>query len=336
MSDLSPTLAFRTKKGTFAGPFLNEGQLTGLLRLYRDQISPAGEKFPDLSPAIYSLHQLISDGFDSYARRMQGHAIKQKELEQERQLAKSYELLFGQWNYASSIVDEKKKADQWDKVIDKACDVLYDLREAMPVQKLTSHWHDALAHKVQQIGFMYTEALLFIIYGRASYEPASLVNDYSLRKYIGEMKAIIASYFDGENKANLLLGAALHETEHYEKVGVMTGFNTRTEADSFLFQNIKAITPARITNPDDYCDNYSSDVQDAYSRTFRSERYTDRQWSVVCALWELHRRIGRLESLLDALEEQGSDPGNKTDGDTHEIISAVLEGQVNLLDRYSS
>nr|WP_318379819.1 hypothetical protein [uncultured Enterobacter sp.] len=254
-------------------------------------------------------------------------------LEQERQLAKSYELLFGQWNYASSIVDQKKKEDQWDKVVDKACDVLYDLREAMPVEKLISHWHDALARKVEQTGLMYTEALLFIIYGRASYEPMSLVYDPRPRQYIREIKAIIASYFDGENKANLLLGAALHETEHYEKVGVLTGFNTRTEADAFLFQNIKAISPVRIPHPSAIMNLYMSDVQDAYSRTVRSERYTDRQWMVVCALWNLHRRVGRLESLLDALEEQESDSGNKTSGETHEIISAVLEGRVTLLDR---
>nr|WP_318379133.1 hypothetical protein [uncultured Enterobacter sp.] len=80
MSDLSPTLAFRTKKGTFAGPFLNEGQITGLLRLYRDQVSPEGVKFPDLSPAIYSLHHLISDGFADQARRIQGHIIQQQVL----------------------------------------------------------------------------------------------------------------------------------------------------------------------------------------------------------------------------------------------------------------
>lgn len=70
MSDLSPTLAFRTKSGTFAGPFLNEAQLTGLLRLYRDQVSPTGVTFPDLSPVIYNLHRLISDGVEDQARRL--------------------------------------------------------------------------------------------------------------------------------------------------------------------------------------------------------------------------------------------------------------------------
>lgn len=333
MSDLSPTLAFRTKRGTFAGPFLNEAQLTGLLRLYRDQVSPSGATFPDLAPVIYSLDRLISDGVAEQSRLAQAFFSQQQVLEQERQLAKSYELLFGQWNYASSIVDPKKKADQWDKVVDNACGVLYDLREAMPLEKSISHWGKDLSYKIQQIGRMYTEALLFIIYGRASYEPLSLVNDPRPRQYICEIKEIISSYFDGENKANLLLSAALHKTTHYEKVGVLTGFNTQTEADAFLFKNIKAITPVRISDPNSMMDFYMPDVQDAYSRTIRSERYPDRQWMVVCALWDLHRRVRQLEYLLDALEEQEAEPDRKASCETQEIITAVLEERFTLLDR---
>ncbi|HHC1945884.1 TPA: hypothetical protein ACN7EP_001303 [Klebsiella pneumoniae] len=333
MSDLSPTLAFRTKRGTFSGPFLNEAQLTGLLRLYRDQVSPSSVEFPDLSPVIYSLHRLISDGVADQSRRLQGFIIQQQELEQERRLAKSYELLFGKWNYASSIVDQKKKADQWDKVVDKACDVLYDLREAMPIEKSINHWGEALAYKVQQIGRMYTEALLFIIYGRASYEPLSLVYDPRPRQYIHEIKAIISSYLDGENKVNLLLSAALHETKHYKKVGILAGFNTQTEADAFLFKKIKAINPVRISDPNSMMNLYMSDVQDAYSRTIRSECYTHSQWMVFCALWELHRQVSLLESLLDALEEQGAEPDSKASRETHEIITAVLQERFTLLDR---
>lgn len=332
MSDLIPTLAFRTKKGTLAGPFLNEDQINGLLRLYKEQVSPVVTKFPDLSPAIRSLHQLIQDGFDDQARRLQGYMNHQQVLEQGRQLAKSYELLFNQWNYASSIVDENKKEYQWDKVVDKACEILYDLREAMPVENSTSEWDDVLAHRIQQIGFMYTEALLFIIYGRASYEPLSLVYDPRLRQYIREIKAIIGSYFDGDNKNNLLLGAALHRNEHYEKVGVLTGFNTKIEADAYLFQNIKALTAKRIPDPAALMDYYMEDVHDAYSRTIRSERYTSRQWMVVCALWNLHRRVGRLESLLDALEEKEAEPASKPPYDTQEIITAVLDGKLTLLE----
>ncbi|HGH3390501.1 TPA: hypothetical protein ACJIKU_000279 [Citrobacter freundii] len=333
MSDLSPTLAFRTKRGTFAGPFLNEAQLTGLLRLYRDQVSPSGVTFPDLSPVIYSLHRLISDGVADQSRRLQGFIIQQQELEQERQLAKSYELLFGYWNYASSIVDQKKKADQWDKVVDKACDVLYDLREAMPIEKSINKWGEALAYKVQQIGRMYIEALLFIIYGRASYEPLSLVYDPRPRRYIHEIKAIISSYLDDENKVNLLLSAALHETKHYKKVGILTGFNTQTEADAFLFKKIKAINPVRISDPNSMIDYYMPDVQDAYSRTIRSERYTHSQWMVLCALWGLHSQVSLLESLLDALEEQETEPDSKASSETHEIITAVLQERFSLLDR---
>lgn len=284
MSDLSPILAFRTKNGTFSGPFLNEAQLTGLLRLYREQVSPAGVTFPDLSPVIYSLHRLISDRVADQARHLQWFINQQQDLERARQLAKSYELLFDQWNYASSIVDQKKKADQWDKVVDKACDILYDLREAMPIEKSINRWGEALTYKVQHIGRMYTEALLFIIYGRASYEPLSLVNDPRLRKYIHEIKTIIRSYLDGQNKINLLLSAALHEKKYYEKVAILTGFNSQTEADAFLFNYIKTINPEPIYDPNSILLPRMSDVQEAYNQTIRSERYTHRQWMVLCAL----------------------------------------------------
>ncbi len=332
MSDLSPTLGFRTKKGTFAGPFLNEGQLANLLRLCRDQVSPAGTTFPDLSPVICSLHKLIQDGFDDQARLLQGYMLQQQLLEQERQLAKSYEMLFGKWSYASSIIDEKKKEYQWDKVVDQACDVLYDLREAMPVEKSTGKWNDDLARRVQQIGFMYTEALLFIIYGRASYEPMSLIYDTRPRKYLREMKAIIASYFDGDNKKNLLMSAALHKAENYKMVCELSGFNTQIEADAFLFRTIKAITPDLVPDPNALMTIFiDTDEQETYSRTVRSEQYSSRQWMVVCDLWKLHQRLGLLESLLDALEEDNS--GNKNSGDTSEILDAVLEGRVTLLSR---
>lgn len=332
MSDLSPTLAFRTKSGTFAGPFLNEAQLTGLLRLYRNQVSPTGVTFPDLSPVIYNLHRLISDGVEDQARRLKFVIKQEQELERERQLAKSYELLFGQWNYASSIVDHNKKADQWDKVVDKACDVLYDLREAMPIEKSINRWDDDLAYKVQHIGRMYTEALLFIIYGRASYEPLTLVNDPRLRQYIFEIKTIIRSYLDGGNKVNLLLSAALHDRNYYEKVGILTGFNTQTEADAFLFNHIKAINSKLEYNPNSLIQIYSEDAQNAYSRTVRSESYTQRQWKVLCALWELHSKVSQLESLLDALEEQDAEPESKVSRETNEIITAVLENRFTLLD----
>lgn len=331
MSKSMPNLVYRRPNGTL-GPFLNEGQISGLLSLLKDQVAPAERSFPDLMPAIASLHKIITDGFEIQAQKLNLFIVKKEEEDLRRQLAKNYERLFNQWNYARSVEDPRKKESQWDKVVDQACDMLIDLREALPIEKDIDKWSESLADKVEQIGRMYTEALLFIIYGRAEYEPVSLLRDPRPRQYSGQIKDIITSFFDGENQTKLLLSAAFHQKKHYQKVANLSGLNTKLEADAFLFRNIQSITPVRIDDPNALFSHYMEDVQDAYSRTIRSERYHSQQWHMVCVLWELYRKVCRLEALIEALEKQESELDSNASAKAAEIISAVLDERVTLLD----
>ncbi|POU03919.1 hypothetical protein C3369_00705 [Escherichia sp. ESNIH1] len=296
---------FRVSNGQFAGPMLDEDQFVALFRLYRNMDAPERYFFPDLEPAIRGINEQIREGARAQQKLYQQMQDAQQRKQQASELAGLYEDLFDQWNYASSIEDERRKEQQWDAVIRMARPVLMRLRDAMPAPVPVSEWNDELTAGTEQTGRMYTEVLLFIIFARAAYEPASLGKDPTMRKYCREIKEKVKALLAGNNGGNLLLSAAFHQPKHYQMVGELCGLHNQGEADTRLIEYIRSLDTRRVPDPHSPFSNYHPEIQDAYARTVTTPRYPDRQWRMVCALWQIHHRVSQLEILLKQLEKEG-------------------------------
>lgn len=315
-------LGTRYRNGRF-GPHidLDDEMISGLIRLYQDQEDQERYRFPDLSPLIHVIHNQLETGFQNQQRFL----TQQANQEKQRELAEKYEILFDQWNTASSIENEEKKASHWKDVIDLARKVLIKLREEMPDHMSIKEWNSELAEKTEQTGRMYTEALLFIIYARASYEGTSLGRDPTLRKYCSQLKDKVKTQLAGKNRLNLMLCAAFHRQKDYSIVWRLLGMQNQGEADASLLEHIRGLKATRVEDPNSYYSGYSPHVQDAYRWNLQTPRYTDAQWDMLCVLWNIYDRVCRLEALLEELEKHGQKVDFTQTPETQEVMKQLLD-----------
>lgn len=315
-------LGTRHRNGEF-GPHidLDDERISSLIRLFQDKDDQDRYKFPDLSPLIHVINKQLEAGFQD----QQKFLTQQANQEKERELAEKYEILFDVWNTASSIEQEDKKALHWNEVISLAREVLIRLREEMPDYVPVKEWNSKLAEKTEQTGRMYTEALLFIIYGRAAYESSSLGRDPTLRKYCSQLKEKVKSQLTGENQVNLMLCAAFHRQDNYSTVWRLLGMQNQGEADASVLNYIQGLPVSRVVNDHSVYSSYSSHVQDAYCRNLETPRYTDSQWDMLCVLWNIYDRVCRLEALLEGLEKHGQNVDFTQSPESQKFMKELLD-----------
>lgn len=301
-------LGTRHNDGKF-GPHidLDDEKITSLIRLFDNENNQKRYHFPDLSPVINVVYNQIQAGFDKQLNAIH-HMVKQ-EQEQAfvRELAVKYELLFDQWNYASSVEDDQKKLSQWDDVVKMSRELLIHLRDNMPDRVPLKDWNYDLADRLEQTGRMYTESLLFIIYARAAYEDSSLGRDPTLLKYCNQLKDKVRAQLTGDAEIKLILCARFHRPEDYYRVWQLCGRKNQSDADATLLKHIEEIRPERVDDPHAFYSSYSSNVQDAYCRKLETPRYTDSQWEVLYVLWNIYHRACQLEDFLEALRENSNE-----------------------------
>ncbi|MEN4691274.1 hypothetical protein [Pantoea agglomerans] len=312
----------RHSNGKF-GPHINldDERISGLIRLYQGKEDQDRYRFPDLSPLIHVIHNQLEAGFQNQQRYLN----QQINQEKNRELAEKYEILFDQWNTASSIENEEKKIPHWKDVISLAREVLIRLREEMPDHVPVKEWNLQLAEKTEQTGRMYTEALLFIIYGRAAYEGSTLGRDPTLRKYCSQLKEKVKTQLAGENRVNLMLCAAFHRQKDYSIVWRLLGMQNQDEANASLLDHIRELQATCVEDNNSYYRHYSSHVQDTYRRNLETPHYTDAQWDMLCVLWNIYDRVCRLEDLLEGLEKHGQKVDFTQTPETHEVMKQLLD-----------
>lgn len=315
-------LGMRHRNGRF-GPHidLDDERISGLIRLYKDKEDQERYRFPDLSPLIHVIHNQLEAGFQN----QQQFLTQQANQEKKRELAEKYEILFDQWNTASSIENEEKKAPHWKDVISLAREVLIRLREEMPDYVPVKEWNTELAEKTEQTGRMYTEALLFIIYARAAYEGSSLGHDPTLRKYCSQLKEKVKDQLSGKNQVDLMLCAAFHRKKDYSIVWRLLGMQNQGEADASLLEHIRGLRATRVEDNNSYYSGFSSHVQDSYRRDLETPRYTDAQWDMLCVLWNIYDRVCRLEALLEGLEKHGQKVDFTQTPEAHEVMKQLID-----------
>lgn len=307
MTKATVFLGTRLPDGTM-GPHLDDEQITQLFRLYPDKKSSGHYLFPDLSLMIHHINGQIQGEIRTQQEQTRRMLIAQQVQQLERELAEEYEIIFDQWNCASSLENEEKKDQQWDKVVDMARPILIHLREAWPKTKPVAEWDDALAGTIEQTGRMYIEVLLFIICARAAYEPESLGRDPTLQKYCQQLKKLVSAHLEENNADHLMLSAAFDSsrTSEYNTLHILNGNRGPLNPDACLAAYVRKVTPQRLQEDNQLWSMYNHYAVEDSRREVISTRYPDRHWHIVTILWGIYSRVEQLEKLLAALIEHGS------------------------------